>query len=55
LTGQLGIVETQASLNARKESTFTCVHLTTIQVRTAGSTSVNRATPIEAGMTLDFR
>ena len=52
-TGQLGIVETQAPLDARKESTFTCVHLTTIQVRTAGSTSVNGATPIGVGMTLD--
>jgi len=51
---QLGIVGTQAPLNARKESTFACVHLATTQVRTAGSTSVNGATPIGAGMTLDF-
>jgi hypothetical protein len=55
LTGQLGIFATQAPLNARKESTFTRVHLTTIQVRTAGSTSVNGASPIGADVTLDLR
>ena len=55
LTGQLGIFETQAPLDAHKQSTFTCVHLTTIQDKTAGSTHVNGATPIRAGMTLDFR
>jgi hypothetical protein len=55
LTGQLGIFETQSPLDARKESTFTSVHPTTVQVRTAGSTNVNGATPIGEGMTLDFR
>jgi hypothetical protein len=39
----------------RKESTFKCVHPTTIQVKTTGSTNDNGATAIRADMTLDFR